>query len=1082
MKWMIAFLMLSGCEQEPRSLARVIEDRSELVGGIAAVGEVGDFLLENDRIRIVVQGPGHSRGIGIFGGALIDADLRRPSERGDSRGGTGNDTFTELFPASFFQAVAVESVAIASDGSDGGPARVIATGRGGDFLEIVATLNRAVLGSHQNFIDRLSEQRFRYEIIYSLPPGARHVDVTLRVTNVSGAPVVFPSPDAASLLSFIGVTFDRFPIPIGEVVVFSEVSRPFAPDVGFDLRFGIERAYERNTADFPFSPGLITEWVAASGEDVSYGLVAAESDRNYVYSNRDVYEGATDGEITRSSMIMPFVTSSFFLTFHGQAPDTLADGEFFETTKHFIVGDGDVGSILDEVHRIQGKTTGTLSARVLDEETHAPAEGAHALVYRRGPAGRRILSEYRVRAGGRFGGTLEPGDYSVRVGGEPRPLGDFVDFSIRAGEATELTLRARSTGRVVVHLFDDEGTALPGKVTVLGTYGPENAGREARTFLFDLEAGESFRTTDLVVDTDEPSTRRYIEATDYTNRGKVGLDLRPGTYELVLSRGPEYEALTVPVTIEPGRTKTISRALRRVIDTSGYVAADMHLHSINSRDSALDLDHRVRALAGEGVEWAVATDHNFVTDYSQYIARNDLEDWVRSSVGLELTTVESGHFNGYPLRYETGDVTHGAVEWASRPPAELFGELRARGRYGPSDTIVQVNHPRDGLLGYFNQYGRDGFTMEPEPTDLIDMFVSATGPAFVDAAGQSTFSLDFDAIELVNGKLLWQIHHYRVPEERPAGMIPDVIPPPHTVLVDSEGLVEWPGVVDDWYNLLNLGHRYIGVGTSDSHEIDEEPGYFRTMVFTGTDSARELGELDFVRGMQSRRAIATNGPMLEMWIDDRANAIGSTVRSADATVDVGIRVQAPPWMSVGRLNVVRNGVLVTYVDVDDNANLATTPFETTIALPLATDALGAPIDSWFVVEAIGYRSLFPIVRPLELPPIQPTVAFEAFAAPLGLIGSEWGDLAPAEARPVTAYAITNPVWVTTHDGEFVPPGLVPRAMQMAASQDAGLDQNPPTSLTAERISGRLPDAPRAVRLPRARYDVRRLFEVFGHGH
>ena len=35
----------------------------------------------------------------------------------------------------------------------------------------------------------------------------------------------------------------------------------------------------------------------------------------------------------------------------------------------------------------------------------------------------------------------------------------------------------------------------------------------------------------------------------------------------------------------------------------------------------MTLDERVRALAAEGIEWAVATDHNFVTDYRPYVAR-----------------------------------------------------------------------------------------------------------------------------------------------------------------------------------------------------------------------------------------------------------------------------------------------------------------------------------------------------------------------------------------------------------------------------------------------------------------------------
>jgi len=63
--------------------------------------------------------------------------------------------------------------------------------------------------------------------------------------------------------------------------------------------------------------------------------------------------------------------------------------------------------------------------------------------------------------------------------------------------------------------------------------------------------------------------------------------------------------------------------------------------------------------------------------------------------------------------------THGSVPWFRRKPQAVFDDLRAHGKYGPDDTIVQVNHPRDAIQGYFNAYGMTGDALSGEaPRDF----------------------------------------------------------------------------------------------------------------------------------------------------------------------------------------------------------------------------------------------------------------------------------------------------------------------------------------------------------------------------
>jgi hypothetical protein len=1086
--------------------AFVVVERSVLPGGPRALGDIGDVMMQNEHIRVVIQQPGFSRGFGVYGGSLIDADLRRPNEQGSSLQGVGFDNFGELFPAFFLQAVNVDTVEIVHAGRDGSPARVSARGTAGDFLQLVGFLNRAAIGSHVDTQDNTSEQNVAYETVYELAPGDRHVTIRFRVTNISDARMELPSPEARGLLGILGLNLEGFTIPVGDVSLFGATSRLFIPGAGFDVRFGLERAYARNI-DFPAFPGLVGDWVATRSQGVSYGLIAEASDSNFVWRKRDIYE-APGVPVSRSSMLFPFVAGGFIGVFYQEAPPGLDPGETFEVVKYFIVGDGDVGSVHDEILRLRGEPSGSFSAMVLDAVSSAPAVGASLIVYQRTDLGPRPYCQFDVEDHGAALGNLPPGEYEVRVQGPGRPLSPPRAFTIQQGQRTALNLTAPSAGRIVVQAVDVRGHRSPAKISVVGTYDASRSGQLLRSFLFDLAAGEHFMFGDLVPDDpDDPATRRYVEAVAFAGMEPTEVLVRPGTYEVWVSRGPEFDVHRQQVEVFPGDTATVTARLERVVDTTGWIAGDMHLHSIQSIDAAMPLPERVLQLAAEGVEWAVATDHNFITDYAPTIEALGLRDFMLSSVGLEMTTLETGHFNGYPLRYEVGAITRGSFEWSDRPPAEVFADLRARGAYGPEETIVQVNHPRDSILGYFEQFDRNALTTEQNELSFFGRFLAPQGPAFVqevtDEFGNTfedtTFSWDFDALEIVNGKLLWQIHHFRVPEELPEGDLPARVPPAGAILVESDGDVAFPGAVDDWYNLLNLGFRFTGVGTSDSHSDDDEAGYFRTMIRASSDDPRQVNERDLARALLARQAVATNGPIIDAWIGEPdTGGIGSeVVAQPDGTVRLHLRVTCAPWMRVDRVNVVRNGAIVWTIAVEEGRDLARNPLVEELSLNLPVDGEGQPADAWFLVQAMGFASMFPIVRPAELPPLVLTDAVASLAAPLGFGTAEFGDLVPPEIFPVTPYALTNPIWVRARaDREWAAPGLLPLAELNLADNDSGWQLSPqakwnlptgPVPVESARPIWRMP-APTGSpfllfqRNRHNHYDLRRIFEAFGHDH
>ena len=145
---LVATTFALGCDETPKSSARRVATRVDLVGGPSALGELGDFVLENNKIRIVIQDKGFSRGFGVYGGSLIDADRARVIPEGNTSGGRGQDQFGELFPAALLQALVPDKVEVLNDGSDGQEARIKVSGYGGDFLSLSKVVNRAALGSH----------------------------------------------------------------------------------------------------------------------------------------------------------------------------------------------------------------------------------------------------------------------------------------------------------------------------------------------------------------------------------------------------------------------------------------------------------------------------------------------------------------------------------------------------------------------------------------------------------------------------------------------------------------------------------------------------------------------------------------------------------------------------------------------------------------------------------------------------------------------------------------------------------------------------------------------------------------------
>ena len=244
------------------------------------------------------------------------------------------------------------------------------------------------------------------------------------------------------------------------------------------------------------------------------------------------------------------------------------------------------------------------------------------------------------------------------------------------------------------------------------------------------------------------------------------------------------------------------------------------------------------------------------------------------------------------------------------------------------------------------------------------------------------------------------------------------------MLVGTDGRPKFPGTVETWFTMLDRGHRATGMGTSDSHHLlGDEPGYARTLLYVGAgrDVPGGTSRDDVIEAIRQHRAIATNAPFLEMAIGE--HRIGDTMVAAGGSVDVVVRVRAPSWAAVDRLVVYANSKVVASQAIPAAQG---TDHEARVHLNLA-------VDSWLVAEATGSANMFPVVSPVEFPPLDATVIIKALSVGLDLSALPLtSKLKPSSLHFATPYAITNPIWIDVDGNGWTPPRPpLPRAIGAA---------------------------------------------------
>lgn len=803
MRCALLFLMLlAGCrDPAPAARAYRIESLDQAIGGPVASGRVGDYLLENERVRLVIEQSGRSRTPLGYGGSVVDADLVRTDER--FRRGRGLDLLGQVAPtANLYLARADGPGAVVITGSPSG-AEVTAKAEGAPIQRVLAAFNLLL---ERRFLDDGADYgKLYFYDEYELRPG----EAVLRITTTVGFDAPFcppqpedgcdescddilydddctcdipsrcqqaavleadPLPDRPAPAGLSDVLLGDLPRPlgsgqcasdddcpsgatctpvtaalggdfavcrlpedrdagvlIGDMLLFGGHLAPFLPEVGFDTESDIRRLFD--AGEDTLSRPLDVAMVAASGDGVSYAY------------------GPGDGRVLIPIFGGPFSMGATAARSCTHDDPRCLRRKLLRSTRLLAVG-RDISAAQAALFEAKGTPVASLSGTVLDVGG-VPVSGADVFLIRdsnpsckpsctleelfdanrektvdrvflNGTAG--VVTHARTdpkgdgRRDGRFSLMAPPGDYFVLAA-----LGDAgrtPPIPVRLeGEGT-LDLRLPKVARLEYAIFDGAGHPMAGKIVV-----------GAGTPLRPLELGGGRSADDTV-------------AAHQTASGRGALDLPPGRYDVVLSRGPHYEIYERTVELRPGETTQVSATLVHQVDRTGYTAADFHVHAAPSLDSGTELTARVESFLAEDMDRLSSSDHDILTRYAPLIDRLGLSDRLASQVGVEVSTQELGHFIGYPLRYQErsdGVVIpgFGAPDWRDALPAEIFGALRDLEDTTP--IVVDVPHP----YSYFDAYALDPFTLEPTGSVIT---------LFNPLVASENFDGNFDAMELLNSK------------------------------------------------------------------------------------------------------------------------------------------------------------------------------------------------------------------------------------------------------------------------------------------------------------------------------------------
>jgi hypothetical protein len=342
----------------------------------------------------------------------------------------------------------------------------------------------------------------------------------------------------------------------------------------------------------------------------------------------------------------------------------------------------------------------------------------------------------------------------------------------------------------------------------------------------------------------------------YTQHGRTQLAVPPGDYVLYVTRGFEWSVAETKLRVKAGENPSVKLQLTREVPTEGWIATDSHIHTFTyARHGDATIEERMLTIAGEGIEMAVATDHNHHADYTPVASRMGISDRFTSVVGNEVTT-KHGHFNAFPIAPGAPVVDHNKDDWSVLIPAM---------RGTPGVKVITLNHPRD----------------------LHSGFVPLGGLQFSPQTGkhrQAEALQGVDALEVITSAAMQSDIHllYR-----------------------------------DWFALLNRGHRLAAVGSSDSHDVSRFIlGQGRTYVAVPDADPSKVNLETAWQSYRQGRLLVSMGLLAQVRVNDK-HTVGDLATVQGDKVKVTASVYGPSWARADHVALYANGILIREQKIAD---------------------------------------------------------------------------------------------------------------------------------------------------------------------
>ena len=427
---------------------------------------------------------------------------------------------------------------------------------------------------------------------------------------------------------------------------------------------------------------------------------------------------------------------------------------------------------------------------------------------------------------------LRPGKHELKIATKDKTPDDVMFGELRLDTRTKAEMLGEATVEVEVtspKTGTFAGGAIPCRLTIVDKRG-------------------TLMTTGI-----EPESRLAIRpGVIYTLDGKAKFTVPAGKYVLYASRGFEYSVAEMKLELKAGEVVRPKLTITKEVNLWWH-SCDTHVHTVtHSGHGDCTAAERLVTLAGEGLEMAIATDHNKTVYYN---ANGDKPGWTTIGrlksggkiepafetyliSGSELTT-KIGHFNVFPLDPTKPPLDSSATTWT-----DIGATIEKVG----GNPIVILNHARDVHNGFR--------PFAPE------RHISVAGE---DVAG---WELPANAMEVVNSGSTqsdpWQLFH-------------------------------------DWFGLLNRGRSITPIGSSDSHDVARYiVGQGRTYLSSSDDGTYDDG----LGPIRDGNVLCAMGLLCETSINGSSQEL--QIANADS-YRVEVNVLGPSWVQADEIRLFVNG-------------------------------------------------------------------------------------------------------------------------------------------------------------------------------